>query len=239
MTADAQRRSSAARVATSRNRAGVQTRALLLREAERLFAERGVDSVSLRDITDAAGANTAAVHYYFGSKRELVVALVDQRASELGRRREAHLKGLEAEAAPDIRSLAAALVRPTAELVGESSGGRHYVRFIKRVALLPEYAPLLEEAYDPHTRRYLELLARVTPALDDEVRLLRFAAAKELVNQLLGEAEASISRWVDTRGQWDRESVVEALIDMVVGLFTAPSMRLATSDPNSKPEDGR
>ncbi len=47
------------------------TRERLLTVAERLLLESGYDSVSVRAINAAAGANPAAVHYHFGSKRVL------------------------------------------------------------------------------------------------------------------------------------------------------------------------
>ncbi|GAA5493859.1 hypothetical protein Rhal01_00011 [Rubritalea halochordaticola] len=50
------------------------TRERILEAAEVLFAERGFDGVSLRDITAAALANVAAVNYHFGTKE----ALMDQ-----------------------------------------------------------------------------------------------------------------------------------------------------------------
>ena len=48
------------------NSAGRDTRERLLSAGERLFATRGIDAVSVRDITDAAGANLAAINYHFG-----------------------------------------------------------------------------------------------------------------------------------------------------------------------------
>ena len=48
------------------------TRARILVSAEALFAERGFEVVSLREITGAAGANVAAVNYHFGSKEKLI-----------------------------------------------------------------------------------------------------------------------------------------------------------------------
>ncbi len=48
------------------------TRERILDAAERLFAERGFDGTSIRDVTTEAGANLAAVHYHFGSKEDLV-----------------------------------------------------------------------------------------------------------------------------------------------------------------------
>ena len=47
------------------------TRDRILDEAERLFAEHGFPSVSVRQITQAAGVNLAAVNYHFGNKQNL------------------------------------------------------------------------------------------------------------------------------------------------------------------------
>jgi AcrR family transcriptional regulator len=47
------------------------TREKLLDAAERLFLEKGYDGVSIRDITDAAGTNVAAINYHFGGKENL------------------------------------------------------------------------------------------------------------------------------------------------------------------------
>jgi len=45
-----------------------ETRERLLKAAERLFAERGFKSVTVREICRAARANVAAVNYHFGDK---------------------------------------------------------------------------------------------------------------------------------------------------------------------------
>ncbi|QKT06163.1 TetR/AcrR family transcriptional regulator [Gordonia sp. X0973] len=55
------------------------TRERLLECAEELFAAQPYDTVSVRAICAAAGANVAAVHYHFGTKEDLVVALLDDR----------------------------------------------------------------------------------------------------------------------------------------------------------------
>lgn len=52
------------------------TKEQLLTAAEYLFAERGFNGTSVRDITDRAGANVAAVNYHFGSKSDLFVELM-------------------------------------------------------------------------------------------------------------------------------------------------------------------
>ena len=55
------------------------TRARLLSAAEALFLDQGYDDVSVRMINAKAGLNPGAVHYHFGSKRGLVVALLEDR----------------------------------------------------------------------------------------------------------------------------------------------------------------
>ncbi|MCB2191530.1 MAG: CerR family C-terminal domain-containing protein [Deltaproteobacteria bacterium] len=71
------------------------TRERLLDEAERLFAERGYDAVSLREITSAADAHLAAVNYHFGSKENLYLEVFRQRWMERARKIQAPLQELE------------------------------------------------------------------------------------------------------------------------------------------------
>jgi AcrR family transcriptional regulator len=61
----------------------------LVLAAERLFARHGIDGVSLRQISSAAGnANNSAVQYHFGGKRQLVLAILEYRLGGLCARRE-------------------------------------------------------------------------------------------------------------------------------------------------------
>lgn len=53
------------------------TRDKLLDAAARLFAERGIDNVSIREIVRTAGQhNASAVHYHFGSRGEVLRAVL-------------------------------------------------------------------------------------------------------------------------------------------------------------------
>ncbi|HMK05567.1 MAG TPA: TetR family transcriptional regulator [Ferruginibacter sp.] len=52
----------------------------ILQTAEKLFAIRGYDGTSVRDIADKAGVNLAMISYYFGSKLKLMEALFEQRS---------------------------------------------------------------------------------------------------------------------------------------------------------------
>jgi AcrR family transcriptional regulator len=60
--------------------------------AERLFAERGFDGTSVRDIADEAGINIAMISYYFGSKEKLMEALFELRVGSVKMRIESLIK---------------------------------------------------------------------------------------------------------------------------------------------------
>lgn len=64
----------------------------LIQAAERLFAERGSDAVSLREITAAAGAtNASAIQYHFGDRRGLIRAVLAKHDAAIEARRHALL----------------------------------------------------------------------------------------------------------------------------------------------------
>ena len=58
------------------------TRDRLLEAGLRLFAARGFDSVSTRELTRAAGVNIAAIGYHFGGKEELYLAVIQRQVEE-------------------------------------------------------------------------------------------------------------------------------------------------------------
>ena len=61
-----------------RREAGLRTRTRLLDAALESIAECGEDGVTLRELTDAAEANVAAVSYHFGSLKSLCDAAIEQ-----------------------------------------------------------------------------------------------------------------------------------------------------------------
>jgi AcrR family transcriptional regulator len=64
-------------VAQTQQERRAQTRALLLAAAADLFAEHGIDAVSVDAVAEAAGRTSGAVYDHFGSKQGLLLALLD------------------------------------------------------------------------------------------------------------------------------------------------------------------
>lgn len=65
------------------NADALATKQRILERASVLFADRGPEAVSVRDIAAASSVSLAMVHHYFGSKEELVRATVDAMYAEL------------------------------------------------------------------------------------------------------------------------------------------------------------
>jgi AcrR family transcriptional regulator len=78
-----------------------EARLKILDTAERLFGEEGYKPVSLRRITAEAGVNLASIHYYFGSKEELLDELVARRAGPVNEERMEKLRRLREAAGPN------------------------------------------------------------------------------------------------------------------------------------------
>jgi AcrR family transcriptional regulator len=101
----------------------------LIEVAERLFAEHGLDGVSLRQIAGEAGtSNNSAVRYHFGSKDALVAAIIEYRLPHIIERREL----LSARSDPaDLRSVLEAHLLPVVDMA--ESTDNHYLIFIEQL----------------------------------------------------------------------------------------------------------
>lgn len=97
------------------------TRERLLTAAEQLLLTGRYDEVSVRGICAAAGANSAAVHYHFGSKEALVAALIEDR---LGALWDARLTELAARRA-GVAEVVDAVIEPFVELAADPVGRLH------------------------------------------------------------------------------------------------------------------
>jgi AcrR family transcriptional regulator len=193
-----------------------------LRTAERLFAERGFDAVSLREIGDAAGQrNNAVAHYYFGDKEGLIAAIVADRVGEIEERRLAMVAGAEKlsdKAA--VRSLAEAIVRPQAE---QWEGG-HYIGFMARLQADPVRSRRVV-AENPAIMKSQVAIGRALRSrlkhLPAKVVRNRFALANTLAIQAVALRRLGADADELSVLSWDH--FLDDLIDAMSGLLGAPA----------------
>ncbi|GAB3154502.1 TetR/AcrR family transcriptional regulator [Amycolatopsis sp. NPDC004378] len=108
------------------------TRSQLLDAAEHLFAEHGFRGASVRAITERAGANLAAVGYHFGSKAELLAAVVRRVVEPITAAQAAGLDRLLARTPhPPVADLVEAFAGPLFDAM--LAGGARTSRLIMRI----------------------------------------------------------------------------------------------------------
>lgn len=109
----------------------------LLDTAERLFGEHGVDAISVRQITLAAGqSNNSAVAHHFGSKEDLLLAIFKHRSVEVDRAEKRRLAALDESGDDSVRGLLGALLLPLSEDL-EPVGEAIFAKFLARLHTLP------------------------------------------------------------------------------------------------------
>ncbi len=125
------------------------TKAELLRSAERLIAEKGLGAVSVKMITTDAGArNPSAVHYHFGSIESLIEEVFAKRYREIEAERAVRLEQVtEADPQARLAALVEAAIGPFLEACLEENG-RVYARFCLQFVSDPrfDYAKLIVDA---------------------------------------------------------------------------------------------
>ena len=201
------------------------TRAELIRAAERLFASRGIDGVSSREITRAAGQrNTSALQYHFGDRPSLLQAVIDKHRADTEPRRHALLDQCEADGSGDLRALAAALVLPLAAKLADPDGGRAYLQINCEVYTRPSVRVELVPRRDPGNSM-LRWHAMLDPLLPEEERKglhWRFPAIRLAFVELARRAESPPRR--------DDRLFTSHLTDLVTALLTSrpsgPTLRL-------------
>jgi AcrR family transcriptional regulator len=188
----------------ARREAGERTRKRLLEAASGLLAEHGDDAVRLRDITAAADANVAAVHYHFGSKDALCREAMEHAVRRL---LEEQIEGLRelGEDAP-LEEIAAAWARPVISAAcGSPCEKRSFLRIMARVASdpPPELRDWMASELSKADPEFLAPLRRAMPGVtDDELRfrlecaagILHFLSSGNMRYDLTGTSEDELER---------------------------------------------
>lgn len=155
-------------MAEGKQKSDSKTRLRLLETAERLFAERGFSSVSLRKITREADVNVAAVKYHFGSKDELITAVEKRMTFPVNEERLMRLDKLEQEGGYDVRALLRALIEPfMGKLDGSEMSHRLFSQFMARFLMerRQQIESEIKENFQEVARRYVAAFKVVTPWL--------------------------------------------------------------------------
>lgn len=200
------------------------TKTRILEAAARLFAERGLEGVSLRAVTTEAGVNLAAVNYHFGSKEALLAAMGQQFSDSLSAGQAAGLDALLASGdAPSVDDLLTAYAAPVFAQFDANRGqdwGRVWVltRTPDRPGRGMMYSTQSEIGAEV-TRRYVAALQRALPYLPPDELAWRFERASNLLIANQGKYLTSSHRAGMTTAPDERAW----LLSFLAGALQAPA----------------
>jgi AcrR family transcriptional regulator len=219
--------------ATLETTASDDTASRIIDAAERLFIRDGTEATSLRAVTREAGVNVAAIHYYFGSRDELLRAVLDRIIKPLNARRLALLnQSLAAHHGRPIPvdEILRAFLLPDLELIEAlRDRGVEIAHFAARSYAAPSaiLKPLIEDQFAEWSTRFMAELARSLPRVDRDELAFRFRCIIGVIVRLLGSATP---RGLD--GGLDTADVIPTLERLIA--FLAPGLSAPTLPAASK-----
>ena len=215
-------------------RRGDAARASIVATAERLFAERGIETVSLRDVSAAAGQrNHSAAQYHFGDRRGLIAAVYENRMRHVDARRHAYLAALDdADRGEEIRGLVEANVVPLLDVVADAEGW--YGRFLARMRWEPAGWDVVLSLSASGSFR--EVVRRLNRALADVPPAVR----RHRLDQMLTLAIGTIAGWegAPARGEkrLGRAQLADDLVSTSVALLLAPCVPIEPLAISAQPD---
>jgi AcrR family transcriptional regulator len=175
--------------------AGTDTKQRILDAAERLFAAHGFAGTSLRAVTKEAGVNLAAVHYHFGTKEDLLRAVLSRIVIPVNQERLKMLEQVEAAAGSDPPSLEAileAFIAPDLRLIRDlGERGVIITRFLGRSYTEPAemVQALSREHYEELGQRFMEVFARALPEVPQAELYWRFKLVVGVLTYILADTD--------------------------------------------------
>ncbi len=211
---------------------GERTRQRLKKTALRLFAQRGFENVSIRDIQMAAGQkNNGSISYYFESRDALIREIVADIAEKLDADNNRRLDEIEKLGGPtDIRQVARILLPILPSRDAENQEEVYRLRFFTSVLI--SRRDLLFEATagsDRATRRAFKHIQRLAPDMPPEIlrqRLMLMVLFALSAGASMEAAQTDAKGWASL---WSAPSAEANLADVMAGIIAADVSEAAFS----------
>ena len=208
---------------------GAATRHKLVETATRAFAENGIDKASLLDVARQAGQrNRGAVHYHFGSRTGILVAVLEEHVDFLSDRHRdlfaAAQSGGHGLGDDRLEPYVEAIVQPSVELADTGWRGRCFL------VIVTELAGADQSTLDPSVSAVLartgghqlyQALADRLPDLSPDLRTERLALMTTFILRSIADRALAAER-PNARPQLESGEFTANLVAMIAGMLTAP-----------------
>ena len=199
------------------------TRLALMRAAEQLFAQQGVDRVSLREIAIAAGQrNVSAATYHFGSKRELIEAILERHSIPVQ-----DTWGPALAADPEhklsLHEVLELLVKPMVAKIDDPDGGRCFLELSAELVASRSFPIMgMRVASTPGTQEMAKRIAEHGVDVPPMIRVIRSTRLAGVLFASIGDYLRLINNGVEI----PREQFVSDLVHALAGLARAEAPRV-------------
>jgi AcrR family transcriptional regulator len=213
---------------------GPDTKDVILDAAEVLFAEYGYDATSLRDLTQEAGVNLAAVNYHFGGKEQLATAVLARRIGPINQERHRRLDALPPR--PAVADVVRAFVEPAFPTAngcptGHVAPGRDFCRLMGRMMIdQPAFLrTFLAEQFGELGGRFEATLRRALPRCDRATIWWRLHFMAGAMAHTLHSGDGLAHLTGGLCDATDVDAVVEHLVAFTAAGLTAPAPRVRST----------
>ena len=198
---------------------------LLKAAAVRLFAEHGVDAVSVRDITQAAGQrNHAAIGYHFGSKEELVRAVIVHGARLIDDLRNRMIDEMEAQGGPfSVDEVIECMLRSS--LPAAAPWNECYNRLVVLLQLSNRalFTEALEDRWNSGYQRSLGHIRRLMPDMAPMILNQRLVFLEASIGGILASRESAIADRSRAHPTWTDDLTIRHAASSLAAMMTAPA----------------
>jgi len=208
----------------SRRARSEATKNALMRAAEKLVAEGGMENLSIKQIVSVAGQkNESALQYHFKNLTGLMDAIHTERSEQVQAKRAANLAEiLKISSEPSLRQLCLLMVEPTFQLARADVEFRRYVKAFGHELAISDSSPLkvvsTKGGGGASGQETGALLRKVLPHLDEEDYRRRMEAAIRLCSASMYHQARQKNAF---RGH-QSDLFLQNLIDALIGLLSAP-----------------
>lgn len=211
---------------TKRRPSGLVTKQELKIAAQKLFAERGLDGVTVQEIVLSAGQrNNASLHYHFGNKEELARQLVIDGAKLIDERRQKMLDDLElTNKINDLREIMNALILPVTS-ISTNPDHQTYLRFIANLQFSKRQflRDALGDRWNIGYRRCLDHFRRTLTDIPPPLLEQRLSLVGIYGNAILAAREEALQHERSkNEGLWQYEYSLENVIDTLLAVLEGP-----------------
>lgn len=203
------------------------TQQKILDAAQNLFAESGFNGTSLRQITSLAEVNLASVNYHFGSKKELIQAVLQRYLSILMPRLEQEFSGLlHDNNPPTLKTVLSVFIRPLLELNAvKPNGTRIFLQLLGRgyTDVQGHLRWFFQHHYGKTLDKLVQLVQQACPALPASELFwrLHFSLGTIVFTMASNDALAEIAL-ADFNEEVDIEGLIQRLLPYLAAGIAAP-----------------